>query len=674
MKVEELDIPDMPDNMLIQENPTQKDEFSDIILGKTITPISYNQYISNTQLNNTSKNTEQKFKFSSVKIMQKLTVMKIKGLYRKFFIKKSHKFYKFWSILMEIVLTYNIITTLFFLAYENPKGIILVFDIICWSIFIVDIILKFFTEQHDKKNKSIKEFRRIAKRYAKGWFILDLAAILPLRSGGYEMAEYLLRMFRLFKLPDVLNITDGNGMSYLLTYFSFGKREKNGKITYTYKARIIASLVKLFIVIVFIVYFFGCFWYWFQGIVKNYKYSSSKEEIDDGSFENDSKFEGLYGKDIALRSSYFMLTTIATIGYGDYLPKNVYEMGLLSVIMLFGVAMFAVIMGNFNNAISYYIDSNSSYDIVSELTVWIKQLESLYGTLDTKMRQKILNHFEYYSQKDRLKYLAKNHWEASSPEDLISINQMYVSELSDDIYNTIIENLFSDFIYNYKYYFAGSKIYLKIIPHLQPRRFIQGEYIYKQDSIIDELIFILSGGISVGIFADDKFEKLLAFEDGRTIIGDYTILTKFKNRYAYLAETLCEGFSIDADAFVKILDNFYPGDKTSLLGFAIKRESTLKKLKKNMLNKLEKDGKKKVKILGDFEVIIPRAVDINSASQSDIQKAISSFGESGSNMTTQSTLLLSDIKTRQELRDACIRELDNADPDPNPIRQAFISE
>lgn len=669
-----IEVFDLLDNISMQENLTLKDNCSDVLLGKTIEPINYSKYISSAQLDvpNSSKINEHTFKFSSVKVMHKLTVMKIKGLYRRIFIKRSHKFYKSWAILMEIVLTYNVITTLFFLAYENPTGIMLIFDIICWSIFIVDIVLKFITEQYDKKNNSIKEFKRIAKRYAKGWLLLDLVAILPLRSGGFEMAEYLLRMFRLFKLPSVLDITDGNGMSYLLTYFSFGKREKNGKITYTYKARIIASLVKLFIVIVFIVYFFGCFWYWFQRIVKNYNYSSSKEGNDDNSFERAFVLEELSSKDIALRSSYFMLTTISTIGYGDYLPKNVYEMGLLSIIMLFGVGMFAVIMGSFNNAISFYIDSNSSYDIVSELTIWIKQLEALYGTLDTKMRQKILKHFEYYSKKDRLKYLAKNHWEANSPEDLITIDQAYVSEISEDIYNTIIENLFSDFIYNYKYYFAGSKIYLKIIPHLQPRSFDQGEYIYKQDSLIDELIFIFSGGISVGIFTNETFEKLLAFEDGRTVIGDYAILTKFKNHYAYLAETFCEGFSIDADVFVKILDNFYPGDKTNLLGFAIKRESTLKKLKKDMLKRLENISHKKVKVHGDLEIVVPRSIDINSTSQSDVQNVISSFTESGINMATQSTILLSDIKTRQELRNACIQGLDNNDS--YPVRLAFINE
>jgi hypothetical protein len=66
-----------------------------------------------------------------------------------------------------------------------------------------------------------------------------------------------------------------------------------------------------------------------------------------------------------------MLTTITTVGYGDYLPKNVYEMGALSVIMLLCVAFFAYIMGAFNGAISEYNAITSIDDQMSGLNIWL---------------------------------------------------------------------------------------------------------------------------------------------------------------------------------------------------------------------------------------------------------------------------------------------------------------
>ena len=44
---------------------------------------------------------------------------------------------------------------------------------------------------------------------------------------------------------------------------------------------------------------------------------------------------------------YFGLTTLTTIGYGDYSPVSVPEKLIISVIMLVAVGIFSIIMGNF---------------------------------------------------------------------------------------------------------------------------------------------------------------------------------------------------------------------------------------------------------------------------------------------------------------------------------------
>jgi len=51
--------------------------------------------------------------------------------------------------------------------------------------------------------------------------------------------------------------------------------------------------------------------------------------------------------DWCITSCYFILTTLATLGYGDYFPKNNDERVLGIVIMLIGVAFFSYIIGTF---------------------------------------------------------------------------------------------------------------------------------------------------------------------------------------------------------------------------------------------------------------------------------------------------------------------------------------
>jgi hypothetical protein len=111
--------------------------------------------------------------------------------------------------------------------------------------------------------------------------------------------------------------------------------------------------------------------------------------------------------DRLLRTAYFILTTITTVGYGDILPKNTSEFALLSIIMMFAVAFFAYVMGKFNSAITEYNELTASGDNASELNIWISMLENLHASLPPIMKLQIQNHFEYYWKHDRLRSVSK---------------------------------------------------------------------------------------------------------------------------------------------------------------------------------------------------------------------------------------------------------------------------
>ncbi|OMJ96128.1 hypothetical protein SteCoe_305 [Stentor coeruleus] len=549
------------------------DDTNQILLGISIIPSPFED------LFNQKKYKKQRFSFS-IKSFKELkgAIISVRSLYQKCLIRNKSTFKSYWDVIIELVLSYNIITTLFFLAYQYPSGGMLVIDLACWIVFIIDIGFNFFTEQIDEKGNSIQRFRKIAYNYLIGWFIFDILTILPLSTGGYPMAEYLLRMFRLLKLPGIFNLTDGTGLSYLLTYFCIGKREENGKVSYSFTTKIFVSLVRLFIIIIFIVYFFGCFWYWFQKIVVNYKYSLAKDGTDENSFERYFELEDLESKDIAIRSSYFILTTISTIGYGDFLPRNVYEMAFVLSIMLFGVTLFGVIMGNFNSAIVFYTEATSGVDYLGKLNTFLESIERIHGAIDKELRSRILDYFVYYFEKDRLKLLAKNYWEANTVHDLVSISQDYVKKLPEEDYYHILDNLFSDVIYNYKYFFGSSKMKYALLPHFQPRRFMGNTLIFYSGRYVSEVYFLLNGSISIGYNVYNQHQTLLYCEEGRTIIGDYQAMTRVKNKFDYLAQTIVEAYFLDGDTFVKILDNFYKNEKSRVMAIAVKRENNLKRL------------------------------------------------------------------------------------------------
>ncbi|OMJ74887.1 hypothetical protein SteCoe_26094 [Stentor coeruleus] len=504
------------------------------------------------------------------------TTIIIQTYYDRFIISNSNQIKHFWDILMELILIYNLITTLYFLAYCHPSKDLIAVDIFCWCLFIINIFITMITEQLDKRGFPIRYFKHILKIYFEQWLFVDIISIIPLGFFGYYEAEYLLRMFRLLKLPSIIDFADGVGLGYLLTYFNYGKTDKKGRVRYSFIFKIIASIIKLVISIIFIIYFLGCFWHWFQKIVKNKEHSLGITG-DDSSFEKYFGLENEENKNVALRSSYFMLTTIATIGYGDFLPRNVYEMACISMIMLFGVTLFAFISGNVNSAVTFYSELSSGVDYLGNLNIWLNSVEEIRGSIPLKLKKEVLSHFKYYFLKDRLKSLAKNYWETDAPKDLIAQNQPYVELLTEEEYFSILDSLFNDVQFLFRNYTSEEECFYSMIPHFQPRLFLESEVICGENEDFSEIYFILKGQVLVGKIIDFVFCDYLHFEKG-DVIGDFSALTDRLNIYHYFSKSITDTFIIPRLVFSTILNNFFPKTRSHILGNAAKREHELKKI------------------------------------------------------------------------------------------------
>ena len=55
---------------------------------------------------------------------------------------------------------------------------------------------------------------------------------------------------------------------------------------------------------------------------------------------------------------YYALTTLATVGYGDYYPSSISEKILGSIIQIFGVTFFSILMNNFIDVVLSMKSSN----------------------------------------------------------------------------------------------------------------------------------------------------------------------------------------------------------------------------------------------------------------------------------------------------------------------------
>ena len=94
---------------------------------------------------------------------------------------------------------------------------------------------------------------------------------------------------------------------------------------------------------------------------------------------------------------YYSLTTLSTIGYGDFSPVSTTEKLIVAIILMFAVAIFSIIMGNFLEILMARNNLESSGNH-KDLSKWIALLTKFNDQkpLSRELIVKIEDFFDFY--------------------------------------------------------------------------------------------------------------------------------------------------------------------------------------------------------------------------------------------------------------------------------------
>ena len=180
-----------------------------------------------------------------------------------------------------------------------------------------------------------------------------------------------------------------------------------------------------------------------------------------------------------LRGLYWCVTTIATIGYGDYTPSHdnnlqiVYTIG----VMVFGVGMYGYIIGNVATLIANLDVGRANYQ---------KKMEEINDFLRTKrvpssLQSRVRNYYAYL-------------WETQKSVSPVSMTEELPHTLSMEILlflnRTILEkvSLFKN----------ANEIFIReIVQLLRPMVFLPDDYIIRQGEFGDCMYFLSNGDVEV---------------------------------------------------------------------------------------------------------------------------------------------------------------------------------
>lgn len=271
-----------------------------------------------------------------------------------------------------------------------------------------------------------------------------------------------------------------------------------------------------------IVHCFGCFWY-------------ATTELNIYTKVNWVAENGIANQPIVekyMASMYWATVTCTTVGYGDILPTNGYELVWALLIIVFGVAIFSYFLSNMAAQFSEFSKTNAANQ---ERIQQIEHLDQQFQ-IGPELVEKLTNYFTNGN---------KNELEVETNQEMSYLLQLLPSTLKTQL----AKFLYMDAIVTNRFLQnRDDNFYSKYLEELQSEKFNANDLICKQGSQPECMYFIMSGVVK-------NTRTMRYFQRGQMINHD-CILKRTKILDNFVAETEVTMLRYERETFLLIVDQF----------------------------------------------------------------------------------------------------------------------
>lgn len=383
---------------------------------------------------------------------------------------------KYWALLMIFMLLYTAIVTPYRICFlDDVVGTWLIVDICTDCIFVIDIVLTFFSAYEEEDGTLIVDWKVIGKKYVKSWLVLDMLGCLPISyisfpgtdsesSSGdnYNRLIRLLRvprMYRLLRVFRLMKLTRTFKANSLVRKLINTLKMNNG----------IVRLLRFAVTIMILVHVTGCFWFFLAKL----------DDFGPDTWVTRYSYNNKPNIELYILAIYYVFTTLTTVGYGDITARTINEQVFAIVLMGFGVGFYSYTISNLST-IMENIDIRSA-NLKTRLSTLheFAQDSNIPKELKGKIKRNILHNHEqnvysWFSHDSLLKEL---------PASLRT-------EISLHMHKKIVEEVvfFQDKDPGFISY---------IVPALKHITFRNLEFMFSEGDYADEVYFLVTGRVNL---------------------------------------------------------------------------------------------------------------------------------------------------------------------------------
>jgi voltage-gated potassium channel len=234
-----------------------------------------------------------------------------------------------------------------------------------------------------------------------------------------------------------------------------------------------------------------------------------------------------------LRSFYWVTTTIATIGYGDYYPNHDSNLQIVYTIVveIFGVGMYTFVIANVSSLVANLDVARSAYQRHMEEVNSYLRAQKVPFELQERVR-------DYYS------YL----WEQKKSVT----SRTVVEDLPPSLSLEILMHENRALVDKVEVFMGADEVFIReAVQRLRPRVFLPREYIVRQGEYGDSMYFLTLGDLDVLVD-----EHQVARLGPGSVFGEAALVTEDRRNASVRALTYGTGYQLSKHDFNELREKY----------------------------------------------------------------------------------------------------------------------
>lgn len=442
------------------------------------------------------------------------------------------KFRMIWNALKVVFLTYHLFTlpihffkSLEVTEFAASRVLGMCIGYIIDVFFVAHYVFEFNYFAYTQEGVVVTGSHLIRAEFTKQGFVrplLLLMSALPLDIlGTFILAEPYISTVRLLKLPrllylrsysrDLTSILAAADLNFSTNFLRIGG---------------------LNLVLITVCHWVGCIWIFAARIGTSVGETRVwTDEVENPNLAINHDDFGSVG--YYIRSVYWAMVAMSTVGYGDIIPQNIVETVISILVILIGGLVLPAVVGGLASLMSNLNPSMAEFQHkMVNLKTYMTQ-----KSIPSSLRQKIIRYYDYLWSRQ------------GGVDETVILNDLPMTlriEVANFINGSMMRKI--PFFEN-----SGDQFLRVLVSELIPRTFIPNDVIVSAGEIGTEMFLIERGLLTVNSADRKTVYATLAKND---YFGEGALLEATKRNATVVASTYCDCFVLSKESFDLAMEDF----------------------------------------------------------------------------------------------------------------------